>query len=66
LDVKEKEFFKRLTEHRPKELRFLAVPGSGEVALPDYYGEKINSISDYRKWVRKQQRFIARNIKSAV
>ena len=66
IDQKEKEFFKRLSQHRPKELRFLAVPGSGEVALPDYYGEKIHSISDYRSWIRKQRKFIARNVKSRV
>ena len=56
LDMKEKEFFNRLSAHRPKELRLLTVPGRGEVTLPDYYGEKVNSIWDYKKWVQKQVR----------
>jgi hypothetical protein len=54
LDLKEKEFFSRLSAHRPKELKLLTVPGRGEVTLPDYYGEKVNSIWDYKKWVQKQ------------
>jgi import inner membrane translocase subunit TIM23 len=63
LDAKEKDFFNRLVKHRPKDIKFLAVPGSGEtLTLPDYYGEKINSVADYRKWIRKQKRFIARNV----
>jgi import inner membrane translocase subunit TIM23 len=66
LDLREKEFFHRLTKYRPKELKFLAVPGSGEVTLPDYYGEKIHSVKDYRSWIRKQKRFIARNIEARV
>ena len=62
IDDKEKDFFKRLTKHRPKDIKFINVPGSGEVALPDYYGEKIHSINDYKSWIRSQRKFIARNM----
>ena len=48
--------------HRPKDIKFINVPGSGEVTLPDYYGEKIHSIKDYKSWIKSQRKFIARNM----
>jgi hypothetical protein len=63
IDEKEKDFFNRLSKHRPKDIKFINVPGSGEVALPDYYGEKIQSTSDYKKWIKSQRKFIARNMR---
>ncbi len=62
IDEKERDFFSRLSKHRPKDIKFINVPGSGEVALPDYYGEKIHSIKDYKEWIKSQRKFIARNM----
>lgn len=44
---KENEFLKRLQIHRFSEVSKYA---------DDYYGEKVMTASDYRQWVRQQQK----------
>jgi len=48
----DKEFHKHIVKYRVDPTR-----NSGRNVVPDYYGEKIKSVSDYRKWLRKQQNF---------
>ncbi|KNC98743.1 uncharacterized protein SPPG_05723 [Spizellomyces punctatus DAOM BR117] len=57
LDLRDREFFHRIQRHRPKEIASVVpIPGS-QSGMPDYYGEKINSVADYRSWLKKQRRF---------
>ncbi|KAL2915112.1 TIM23 complex component [Polyrhizophydium stewartii] len=59
---KEKEFHKHIVRHRPVNLpQFAGQSGTRLPTPPDYYGEKIFSLADYRKWIRRQRRFIAEN-----
>ncbi|KAG0042411.1 TIM23 complex component, partial [Gryganskiella cystojenkinii] len=46
------EFFKHIVKNR-------ADPSSNSARnpVPDYYGEKIKSVSEYRKWLRKQREY---------
>ncbi|KAI8915964.1 mitochondrial import protein Pam17 [Gorgonomyces haynaldii] len=61
MDVKERDLYQRISKHRPKDIPFMNVPGSQRaVRLPDYYGEKITSVSAYRTWMRNQKLFMAR------
>nr|KAJ3418850.1 TIM23 complex component [Polyrhizophydium stewartii] len=61
-DAKEKEFHKHIVRHRPVNLpQFAGQSGTRLPTPPDYYGEKIFSLADYRKWIRRQRRFIAEN-----
>jgi import inner membrane translocase subunit TIM23 len=48
---RERDFFSRIKANR-------AVPSSQAVsnAAPDFYGEKIKSVKDYRKWLRSQRK----------
>lgn len=55
----EKELYKRILQHRPKELKVNMIPGA-QSKMPDYYGEKIESVQGFRKWIREQKLFIAR------
>ncbi|KAJ3128153.1 TIM23 complex component [Nowakowskiella sp. JEL0407] len=55
IDLKEKEFFKRIAQNRPKELRSSGINNP----VPDYYGEKITSVAEYRAWLRKQRKYAA-------
>ncbi|KAJ2861907.1 TIM23 complex component [Coemansia aciculifera] len=50
LDLKEAEFFRHVKSNRSD-----PVFSSASNPLPDFYGEKINSLSAYRKWLRKQR-----------
>ncbi|KAF2474503.1 Pam17-domain-containing protein [Lindgomyces ingoldianus] len=52
IESKEREFYKRIKEHRVD-------PTSSSMAnpVPDYYGEKIGSVSDYRRWLKDQRAF---------
>ncbi|KAF9433117.1 TIM23 complex component [Entomortierella beljakovae] len=52
VDMMDKEFYKHIVKNR-------ADPTSNSVRnpVPDYYGEKIKSVSEYRKWLRKQREF---------
>ncbi|KAJ3041041.1 TIM23 complex component [Rhizophlyctis rosea] len=57
LDRYDKEFFHRIQRHRPKEIAAASpIPGQ-QGGMPDYYGEKIYSVADYRSWLRKQRKF---------
>lgn len=48
----DKEFFKHIVKNR-------ADPTANSVRnpIPDYYGEKIKSVSEYRAWLRKQREY---------
>jgi len=49
---KEKEFYTRIRKFRVNpEVSSLSNP------VPDYYGEKIGSVMDYRKWLKDQRAF---------
>ncbi|KAG0003780.1 TIM23 complex component [Entomortierella chlamydospora] len=52
VDMMDKEFHKHIVKNR-------ADPTANSVRnpVPDYYGEKIKSVSDYRKWLRKQREY---------
>jgi import inner membrane translocase subunit TIM23 len=49
---KETEFFHRIKKHRVD-------PTSSSLGnpVPDYYGEKIGSVTDYRRWLKDQRAF---------
>lgn len=57
LDSRDREFFHRIQRHRPKEIASIVPVPGGQGGMPDYYGEKINSVADYRSWLKKQRRF---------
>ncbi|KAJ5887632.1 Presequence translocated-associated motor subunit pam17 mitochondrial [Penicillium taxi] len=50
--VKEKEFFDRIR-------RFRVDPSTASLSnpIPDYYGEKIGSVGDYRRWLKDQRAY---------
>ncbi|KAJ1680199.1 TIM23 complex component [Spiromyces aspiralis] len=48
--AKEADFFEHIRLNRSN-----PAYNSMRNPLPDYYGEKVQSISDYRKWLRKQR-----------
>ncbi|KAF9183366.1 TIM23 complex component [Haplosporangium sp. Z 767] len=52
VDRMDKEFFKHIVKNR-------ADPTANSVRnpIPDYYGEKIKSVSEYRAWLRKQREY---------
>ncbi|KAJ1827996.1 TIM23 complex component [Coemansia sp. RSA 2708] len=50
LDKKEAEFFKHVKANRSDPSL-----SSASNPLPDFYGEKINSLQAYRRWLRKQR-----------
>ncbi|KAF9356991.1 TIM23 complex component [Mortierella sp. AD094] len=52
VDMMDKEFYKHIVRNR-------ADPTANSVRnpVPDYYGEKIKSVSEYRKWLRKQREY---------
>lgn len=49
---KEKGFYRRIKAHR-------ADPSASSPQNPvvDYYGEKISSVKDYRRWLKDQRAF---------
>jgi mitochondrial import inner membrane translocase subunit TIM23 len=49
---KEKEFFARIKKYRVD-------PTTSSLGnpVPDYYGEKIGSVMDYRRWLKDQRAF---------
>jgi len=50
---REKEYFDHIKTLRvPAEISQITQATS---PLPDFYGEKVSSISTYRKWIRKQR-----------
>ncbi len=57
---KERQFFNRIKAHRVD-------PSSSSVQnpVPDYYGEKIGSVADYRRWLKDQRAFKLKRGESA-
>ncbi|KIW03291.1 uncharacterized protein PV09_05504 [Verruconis gallopava] len=49
---KEKEFYNRI-----KKFRVDPTSSSMQNPVPDYYGEKIGSVADYRRWLKDQRAF---------
>jgi import inner membrane translocase subunit TIM23 len=48
----DREFFKRIALNRANPTgNLLTRP------IPDFYGEKIKSVHDYRSWLRKQREY---------
>ncbi|KAF9157084.1 TIM23 complex component [Linnemannia schmuckeri] len=52
VDRMDTEFLKHIARNR-------ADPAANSISnpIPDYYGEKIKSVSEYRSWLRKQREF---------
>jgi mitochondrial import inner membrane translocase subunit TIM23 len=50
--VKERTFFERIKKHRVN-----PEGASTNNPVPDYYGEKIGSVSGYRRWLKDQRAF---------
>ncbi|KAF2201369.1 Pam17-domain-containing protein, partial [Delitschia confertaspora ATCC 74209] len=52
IELKERQFYARIKKHRVD-------PTSSSMAnpVPDYYGEKIGSVADYRRWLKDQRAF---------
>ncbi|KAF2185017.1 Pam17-domain-containing protein [Zopfia rhizophila CBS 207.26] len=52
IESKERQFFTRIKRHRVD-------PSNSSMAnpVPDYYGEKIGSVADYRRWLKDQRAF---------
>ncbi|KAI8646420.1 mitochondrial import protein Pam17 [Parasitella parasitica] len=50
MDVRDKEFYEHIKKNRAD-----ARLNSIRNPVPDYYGEKIQSVQDYRAWLRKQR-----------
>ena len=54
MDTKQKDFYERIVKHRAN-----VAPDPTKVNFSfDYYGEKINSVADYRQWLRKQRQLL--------
>jgi import inner membrane translocase subunit TIM23 len=49
---KERAFYARIKKHRVD-----PTASSLSNPVPDYYGEKIGSVSDYRRWLKDQRAF---------
>ncbi|KAJ3223282.1 hypothetical protein HK099_001323 [Clydaea vesicula] len=49
IDAMDTDFYHRIQHHRPKNIN------TSLQIVPDYYGEKINSVQDYRSWLKKQK-----------
>ncbi|EEB09247.2 TIM23 translocase complex-associated motor subunit Pam17 [Schizosaccharomyces japonicus yFS275] len=48
----------RLFFHHVQKSRAIPLKDSYSNPIPDYYGEKISSLHDYRRWLRDQKAFI--------
>ncbi|KAI9693638.1 MAG: TIM23 complex component [Bathelium mastoideum] len=59
--AKEREFFARIKKHR-------ADPANSSVQnpVPDYYGEKIGGVKDYRRWLKDQRAFNLKRKKNLI
>ncbi|ORX99930.1 mitochondrial import protein Pam17, partial [Basidiobolus meristosporus CBS 931.73] len=50
INIRDRQFYERIKKHRSDpSLNSFRNP------VPDFYGEKIKSVSDYRSWLRKQR-----------
>jgi len=52
IELKDKEFHNRIVKNRVDPSRQSAMN-----PVPDYYGENIGSLHDYRRWLRDQAKF---------
>ncbi|KAJ3176342.1 TIM23 complex component [Geranomyces variabilis] len=60
LDVRDRVFQHLIKTNRPQEIPIAnPIPRQMNSGLPDYYGEKIDSVDAYRDWRRKQRLFVA-------
>ncbi|KAJ3158728.1 TIM23 complex component [Geranomyces michiganensis] len=60
LDGRDRVFQHLIKTNRPKEIPIAnPIPRQMNSGLPDYYGEKIDSVDAYRDWRRKQRLFVA-------
>jgi len=50
--IKERAFFERIKKHRVN-----PEGASTNNPVPDYYGEKVGSVSGYRRWLKDQRAF---------
>lgn len=59
--LKEKSFYARIKKYR-------ADPSSSspQNPIPDYYGEKVASVKDYRRWLKDQRAFNLKKSKSMI
>lgn len=63
LEVKQKEkiFYARIKKHRAD-----PASSSPQNPIPDYYGEKIGSVKDYRRWLKDQRAFNLKKNKNLI
>lgn len=52
MDMMDKEFHKHIVRNRAHYSK-----NSARDPIPDYYGEKIKSVGEYRQWLRKQREY---------
>ena len=57
--AKEKSFFERVKRYRAD-----PASSSPQNPIPDYYGEKVSSVSDYRRWLKDQRAFMLKKDKN--
>lgn len=54
MDARQKDFYARIVRHRAN-----VAPDPTKVNFSfDYYGERINSVADYRQWLRRQRQLL--------
>ncbi|SMQ52403.1 unnamed protein product [Zymoseptoria tritici ST99CH_3D7] len=58
---KEKSFYARVKKYRAD-----ASSSSPQNPIPDYYGEKIGSVKDYRRWLKDQRAFNLKKNKNMI
>ncbi|KAJ7685723.1 mitochondrial import protein Pam17-domain-containing protein [Mycena polygramma] len=52
IDARDREFYKHVAKNRVE-----AALQSATNPIPDYYGEKVGSLKQYRQWLRDQQKY---------
>ncbi|CAO3618529.1 unnamed protein product [Cunninghamella blakesleeana] len=57
MDARDKAFYERIKKNRV-DARFNSVQNP----VPDYYGENIKSVADYRAWLRKQREYYRKRV----
>lgn len=58
---KEKSFYARIKRYRGDPAH-----SSPQSPVPDYYGEKIASVKDYRRWLKDQRAFNLKRSKNII
>jgi import inner membrane translocase subunit TIM23 len=58
---KEKSFYARIKKYRAD-----ASSSSPQNPIPDYYGEKVASVKDYRRWLKDQKAFNLKKNKNMI